>query len=71
MFIYNNVVEIRHGLTIISEEAMLLFALVGVNGVASFITTDEQFKKPRLLFSHAGYASYIYLLHNPFFFDLS
>jgi len=30
----------------------------GGSGVASFITTDEQLrKKPRLLFSRAGYAS--------------
>jgi len=32
-------------------------ALGGVSGVASFITTDEQLKKPRLLFSRACYAS--------------
>jgi len=30
----------------------------GVSGVASFINTDEQLQKnPRLLFSHAGFAS--------------
>ena len=41
----------------------------GVSGVASFVTTDEQIKKkPRLLFSRAGYDSWGLSISSDFYY---